>query len=202
MRLISRAVHPLLVCLAVAVVVQASPCWTPPALPTSPILEVLVPDTVADRWYACRGVAEEDLDLIISLNVMPTFLTWADPPRHPDEVMREALYEMIAEEALPDMAMIPRELAGEIADRCYVYELDAFGCWISWPFLRRGAIAGAILPWACDLVVVFFEPGAQIDLGLSLLSHPAIAAVRPPKGCCDWPVVSPEPPCPAPPCAP
>jgi len=196
MRLVSRAVHPLLVCLAFAIVAQASPCCPPQAMPTEPILEVLVPDTAAGRWYACRGVAEEDLEMIVSLNVMATSETWAEPPNYPIDVMRETLYEMIADEKLPDMAMIPRELAQEISDRCYIYDLEAFRCWLPTPYVYDGAIDGVILPWACDLVVVFFEPGDQVCLGLSLLSHPVISALIPPEGCCQWPPEPPEPVCP------
>jgi len=193
MRLVSRAVHPLLVCVALALVVQASPCCDPPTLPSTPVLRVLVPDTAAGRWYYCRGVAEEDLGVVIALSVMPTSQEWAEPPRHPIEIMREVVYDMIAEDSLPDMAMLPRELAQEISDRCYVYDLDVYRCWVEHPFLHDGVIDGVILPWASDLVLVFFEPGEHVLLGLSLLSHPVLASMRPPSGCCDWPPTPKEP---------
>lgn len=193
MRLVSRAVHPLLVCLAFAVVVQAAPCCVAPAPLATPILSVLIPESVSDRWYACRGVAEEDLGVIISLRMMPIAEAWAAPPNYPIDVMREVLYEMIDEDDLPDMAMIPRELAREISDRCYVYDLDAFECWIAAPFFHNGAIDGVVLPWASDLVAVFFEPGENVLLGLSLLSHPTFASLRSPDACCDWPAPEPEP---------
>ena len=187
MRLVSRVVHPLLVCLALAVVVQAAPCCIYPAPPSLPVLRVLVPDFAADRWYACKGVAVEDLGIILALSVMPTSEEWATPPNYPEDMMRDILYYLIAEDDLPDIAMIPRELAGEISDRCYIYDLNADECWIQRPFRHDGVVDGIVLPWASDLALVFFEPGKQVQLGLSLLRHPVLASLRPPEGCCDWP---------------
>jgi len=199
MRLVSRAVPPLLVCLALAIAAQATPCCVNPASPTMPTLRVLVPDYVAERWYACRRVAEEDLGITIALNVMPTTEEGVRPPLYPIDVMREAIYQMIDEDNLPDMAMIPRDLAREISDRCYVYDLDAFECALRAPFYYDGAVDGIALPWATGLVIVFFEPGKNVVMGLSLISHPVIASQRLPEGCCDWPPPPPEPVC-CPPC--
>jgi len=204
MRPVSRVVTLILVSLSLSLslAVGASDCCVPQIRPTLPILEVLVPDTAAERWYACRGVAEEDLGIIISLNVMATTQEWAEPPTYPIEIMRATIYEMIREETLPDVAMLPRELAREISDRCYIYDLEGYACWINSPFYHDGVIDGVILPWASDLVVVFFEPGEHVSLGLSLLSHPVLYALRPPSGCCEWPPAPPEPPCPCNPCGP
>lgn len=197
MRLVLRAVFSVLVCLTIALAVYAVPVCCPPVAETLPVLRVLVPDTAADRWYLCRNVAEEDLGAIIALNVMPTSETWATPPHHPIDMIREVLYEMIADEDLPDMAMIPLDLAREISDRCYVYDLDAYACWIERPFHYDGTIDGVVLPWASGLVLVFFEPGDHVFLGLSLLSHPVLSSLRPPTGCCEWPrlALEPEPSC-------
>jgi hypothetical protein len=205
MRLVSRAVHPLLVCLLLAVAVHAAPpCCPVTIMPSEPVLSVLVPDYAAERWYACRGVAEEDLGITIALNVMPTEVAWSEPASYPIDVMRAVLDEMIREDDLPDMAMLPHELAREISDRCYVYDLDLYACYIQWPFLYEG-VDGVILPWESGLAVVFFEPGRHVELGLALLSHPVIGALLPPEGCCVWPPEPEEPECvycPCVPCAP
>jgi len=202
MRLVSRVVHPILVCLVLAVAAQATPCC-PPAVPAGPpTIRVLIPNSVAERWYACRSVAEEDLGVTIVLDVMPTTEEGRSPSPHPIDVMREVLNQMIDEENLPDMAMLPRELAREISDRCYVHDLGEFECWLTAPFYHDGAVDGIALPWASDLVVVFFEPGEKVILGLELLRHPVIAYKRPPEGCCDWPPPPPEPVCPCPPWVP
>ena len=202
MRLVCRTVYPILVCLVLAVVVQANPCCVAPPVTYAPSLRVLVPDSAAERWYACRRVAEEDLGLTIVLDVMPTLEEGTLPPLHPIDVMREIVFRMIDDETLPDMAMLPRELAREISDRCYVYDLDAYACWLGAPFYYDGAIDGIELPWSAGLVVVFFEPGRSVELGLALLTHPVIASLRPPEGCCNWPPPPPEPVCPCPPFTP
>jgi len=193
MRLVWRAVALAVVCLLFTLAAGAIPVCQPPMLSMGPVLRILVPDTAADRWYLCRGVAEEDLGVTIALNVMPTVEEGVTPPHYPIDVMREVIYGMIADENLPDMAMIPLDLAREISDRCYIYDLDAYACWIERPFRYEGVIDGVILPWASGLVLVFFEPGDHVVLGLSLASHPVLASMRPPTGCCDWPRPEPEP---------
>jgi len=198
LRLASRTVYPILVALLLfSLASQAAPCCTyEPQMPF--MLSVLVPDEVAGRWYACRDAVENDLGILISLRVMPTTVQWAEPPNYPIDVMRNVLDELIREDNLPDIAMLPYDLAREISDRCFVYDLDAYACYISWPFLYEG-IDGVILPWASDLAVVFFEPGTHVQLGLAALSHPAIGSLRPPEGCCTWPEPE-EPDCPCNPC--
>jgi hypothetical protein len=193
MRLVWRAVAVVLVFMSVALSVSAIPICQPAMPSIGPVLRILVPDTASDRWYLCRSVAEEDVGVTIALNVMPTVQEGVTPPHYPIDVMREVIYEMIANEDLPDMAMIPLDLAREISDRCYIYDLDAYSCWVQRPFRYDGAIDGVILPWASDLVLVFFEPGDQVILGLALLSHPVLASMRPPAGCCGWPRPEPEP---------
>jgi len=193
MRLVLRAVFPILVLLLAAVGANATRICSPPVPVSEPVLRVLVPDTAADRWYLCRGVAETDVGVIVALNVMPTDEAGVTPPHHPIDVMREVIYEMIENENLPDMAMLPLELAREISDRCYIYDLDAYACWISNPFRHYGVIDGVYLPWASGLVAVFFEPGEHVALGLALLSHPVLADRRPPAGCCEWPRPAPVP---------
>jgi len=186
MRLAWRTVYPILVALTLfSLAVQAAPCCScTPQMPF--LLSILVPDEAAGRWYACRESVEADLGISISLRVMPTSVEWAEPPNHPIDVMREVLDELIREGNVPDMAMLPYDLAREISDRCFVYDLDAYACYITWPFLYEG-IDGVVLPWASDLAVVFFEPGTHVQLGLTVLSHPAIGSLRPPADCCDWP---------------
>jgi len=193
MRLVSRAVIPAIVLVATSLVLAATSVCQQPVLSTEPVVRILVPDSAADRWYLCRGVAEADVGVTIALNVMPTTEDGVTPPHHPIDVMREVIYEMIADENLPDIAMLPIELAREISDRCYIYDLDAYSCWVERPFRHYGAIDGVYLPWASGLVAVFFEPGEHVLLGLALLSHPVLSALQPPAGCCEWPRPEPEP---------
>ena len=198
MRLVWRIVYPIVVVLLLSTLaVHANPCCSyTPQMPF--LLSVLVPDDVAGRWYACREAVEADLDISISLRVMPTSVEWSEPPHYTIDVLRNVLNELIREDNLPDMAMLPFELAREVEDRCHVYDLDAYACYITWPFVYEG-IDGVILPWASDLAVVFFEPGINVKLGLAVLSHPAIGSLVPPDDCCDWPEPA-EPDCPCNPC--
>jgi hypothetical protein len=148
----------------------------PPVSPDE-FLRVLVPDDRLEKWHECRGQLEQDLGIFIVLDVVPTTRLDVLPRPSPTAVIREVLNGMIDEGSLPDAAMIPRELARELSDRCYTFSLDAYEDRIPRPFRHDSSIEGVCLPWALDLVVVFFEPGKKVDAGLAVVNHPCLTSV-------------------------
>jgi len=125
-----------------------------------PPLEILVPDTLTDRWQSCISAfaAERDVD-IVPLPVAP-----AD--------VLPVLRDMVGQGVKLDVAVVWDGWLGELEAGGYLVHLSPGD--VYWPVLLQDHVVGTRIPWAKDWCAVLLTSGDRGQDCRDLLRHSCV----------------------------